>query len=134
MGLTVNTNMDAIYVQNNIITTNNAITQSLQRLSSGLRISSAKDNPSGFAVANSFNAKVSAMRVASQNASEGQSMLQVADGAYSRINDILVQMKALATQAASGQTESLATMNNEFGALQNEIDQIANSTQYGEHT
>ena len=131
MGLTVNTNMDAIYVQNNIITTNNAITQSLQRLSSGLRISSAKDNPSGFAVANSFNAKVSAMRVASQNASEGQSMLQVADGAYSRINDILVQMKALATQAASGQTESLATMNNEFGALQNEIDQIANSTQYG---
>ena len=71
------------------------------------------------------------MKVASQNASEAQSMLQVADGAYSKVNDILVRMKNLATQAASGQTESLATMNNEFSSLQKEIDRIAGSTTYG---
>ena len=131
MGLIVNTNMDAIAVHGNLTRTNNYVTKSLQRLSSGLKINSAKDDASGFAIANSFKAKIAAMRVSSQNASEGQSMLQVADGAYSRINDILVRMKSLATQAASGQTESLTTMNNEFFALQNEIDQIANSTQYG---
>ncbi|MEN6486990.1 MAG: flagellin, partial [Syntrophobacteraceae bacterium] len=70
-------------------------------------------------------------KVASQNASEAQSMLQVADGAYGQVNNILVRMKNLATQAASGQTESLSTMNSEFVALQNEIDRIAGSTTYG---
>jgi flagellin len=131
MGLQVNTNIDAIAVHNNLIRTNSTVTESLRRLSSGLRINSAKDDASGFAIANSFKAKVASMRVASQNAGEGQSMLQVADGAYNKINDILVRMKQLATQAASGQTESLTTMNNEFSALQKEIDRIANSTKYG---
>jgi flagellin len=56
----------------------------------------------------------------------------VADGAYSKINDILVRMKNLATQAASGQTENLSTVNNEFQALKDEIDRIAGSTKYGE--
>jgi len=131
MGLVVNTNLDAIGVHNNLAGTNNAVAKSLQRLSSGLKINSAKDDASGFAIANSFKAKVAAMRVASQNASEGESMLQVADGSYSKINDILVRMKSLATQAASGQTESQTTMNNEFSSLQKEIDRIANSTKYG---
>jgi flagellin len=131
MGLKVNTNIEALEVHNNLVTTNNKVASSLQRLSSGLRINSAKDDAAGFAIANSFASKISAMQVASQNGSEAQSMLQTADGAYSKINDILVRMKSLATQAASGQTESLATMNNEFTSLQNEIDRIAASTQYG---
>ena len=131
MGLKVNTNLEALGVHNNLTTTNSKVADSLKRLSSGLRINSAKDDASGFAIANSFAAKISSMRVASQNASEAQSMLQTADGAYNKINDILVRMKSLATQAASGQTESLTTMNNEFNALQSEIDRIANSTKYG---
>jgi flagellin len=131
MGLKVNTNMEALSVHNNLTTTNSKVADSLKRLSSGLRITSAKDDASGFAIANSFAAKIASMRVASQNASEAQSMLQTADGAYTKINDILVRMKNLATQAASGQTESLVTMNNEFNALQNEIDRIAGSTKYG---
>jgi flagellin len=131
MGLKVNTNLEALNVHNNMTTTNAKVANSLKRLSSGLRITSAKDDASGFAIANSFAAKISSMRVASQNAGEAQSMLQTADGAYTKINDILVRMKALATQAASGQTESLPTMNNEFNALQNEIDRIASSTKYG---
>ena len=131
MGLAISTNLEAIRVHDNLVTSNNNVAKSLRRLSSGLRINSAKDDASGFAIANSFKAKASAMRVSSQNASEGQSMLQVADGAYSKIDDILVRMKSLATQAASGQTENLTTMNNEFLALQKEIDHIANSTKYG---
>jgi flagellin len=134
MGLKVNTNMEAIDVHNNLVNTNAKIADSLKRLSSGLRINSAKDDAAGFAIANSFAAKISSMKVASQNASEAQSMLQTADGAYTKVNDILVRMKSLATQAASGQTESLATMGDEFTALQNEIDRITTSTKYGSTT
>lgn len=134
MGLKINTNTEAQTVHNNLVSTNSKIATSLTRLSSGLRINSAKDDAAGYAIANSFAAKISAMKVASQNASEAQSMLQTADGAYTKINDILVRMKSLATQAASGQTESLATMNNEFNSLQNEIDRISASTKYGSTT
>ncbi len=135
MGLKVNTNIEAINVHNNVVNTNNSVAASLKKLSSGLRISSAKDDAAGFAVANAFKAKIAAMRVASQNASEAQSMLQVADGAYNKIHDILVRMKSLATQAASGQSQdNLKTMNNEFGLLQDEIDRIAKSTKYGSTT
>lgn len=133
MGLVINTNISSMVVQNNLTETNNAISQSLKRLSSGLRINSAKDDAAGFAIANSFASKISAMRVASQNATEAQSMLQTADGAYSKINDILVRMKSLATQAASGQTD-VSTMGDEFTSLQEEIDRIAASTKYGSTT
>ena len=81
MGLKVNTNLEALGVQNNLVNTNNRVADSLKKLSSGLRINSAKDDAAGFAIANSFRAKISAMKVASQNASEAQSMLQTADGA-----------------------------------------------------
>ena len=70
------------------------------------------------------------MKVASQNASEAQSMLQVADGSYSKIHDIMVRMKAMATQAASGQTDT-TKMSDEWDAMIDEIDRIANSTTYG---
>ena len=130
MALIVNTNMNALMVENALTNTNNAISSSLQKLSSGLKINSAQDDPAGFAVANSFAAKIAAMNVASQNASEAQSMLQTADGAYNQINNILVQMKSLATEAASGQTDQ-SQLTGEFAALQTEITTIANSTQYG---
>jgi len=132
MALVVNTNMNALTIENILSNTNNTISSSLQKLSSGLRINSAADDPAGFAIANSFNASIAAMQVASQNANQAQSMLQTADGAYSQINDILVQMKSLATEAASGQESSTdrSSLQNEFADLQGEIDNIANSTQY----
>jgi len=132
-GLVVNTNMNALTIENTLANTNAAVSLSLQKLSSGLSINSAQDDPAGFAIANSFKAKIASMKVASQNANQAQSMLQTADGAYSQINDILVQMKSLATEAASGQetTINLASLNGEFQNLQSEIDLIAQSTQYG---
>jgi flagellin len=132
MALVVNTNMNALSIENTLSSTNNSVSASLQRLSSGLRINSAKDDPAGQAIGNAFKASIAAMQVATQNASQAQSMLQTADGAYTQINDIMVQMKSLATEAASGQqtANNLASLNGEFLKLQSEIDQIANSTTY----
>jgi flagellin len=133
MALVVNTNMNSLTIEGILANTNDAVSSSLQKLSSGLRINSAQDDPAGFAIANDFKAKVASMQVASQNANQAVSMLQTADGAYSQINDILVQMKSLATEAASGQegTTDLNSLQNEFSDLGVEIDKIANSTQYG---
>ncbi len=134
MALRVNTNIEAINVHNNLLVSSNKVAESLKRLSSGKRINSAKDDASGLAVANNFRARISSMRVASQNATEAISMLQVADGAYSKITDILVRMRDLATQAASQQTEQRDKLATEFIALQDEIDRIAGSTKYGSMT
>jgi flagellin len=133
MALVVNTNMNSLTIENMLSNTNNSVSTSLQRLSSGLRINSAADDPAGYAIANDFNAKIASMNVASQNANQAQSMLQTADGAYTQINNILVQMKSLATEASSGQqsTNNLTSLNNEFADLQGEIDKIAQSTKYG---
>ncbi len=125
----INTNVPAINVHRNLTLTNRKLAESLKRLSSGYRINSAKDDASGLAVANKFRADIRSIRVAHQNAAEAQSMLQVADGAYSKIYDILVRMKELATQAASSQTVQDQLMS-EFEYLQSEIDRIAASTLY----
>ncbi|MDR3566629.1 MAG: flagellin [Syntrophobacteraceae bacterium] len=133
MALVVNTNMNSLSIENTLTSTNTAVSASLTRLSSGLRINSAQDDPAGYAIANSFKASIASMQVASQNASQAQSLLQNADGAYSQINNILVQMKSIATEASSGQESSnnLNSLQNEFTDLQSEIDQIAKSTVYG---
>jgi len=132
-GMVINTNMDALSIENTLSTTNAAVSSSLTKLSTGLSINSAADDPAGYAIANGFKAKIAAMQVASQNANQATSMLQTADGAYSQINDILVQMKSLATEAASGQESpsNLSSLNGEFADLQSEIDQISGATQYG---
>lgn len=130
MGLRINTNVEALSIHNLLVQTNNRLGDSLKKISSGYRINSAKDDASGFAVANMFKAKISSMRVAYQNSSEANSMLQVADGAYNKIYDTLVRMKDLATQAASGQTENRDKLQVEFTELQAEIDRIAQSTTY----
>lgn len=132
MGLRINTNVEALNTYNNLLRTNTKVAQSLQRLSSGYRINSAKDDAAGFAVANSFKAKISSLRVAYQNATESNSMLQVADGAYNKIHDILIRMKDLATQASGGHItdENRALLNTEFQQLQSELDRIAESTTY----
>jgi len=129
MSLRINTNVEAINVHRHLSMTNRRLAESLKRLSSGYRINSAKDDASGLAVANKFRADIRSLRVAKQNAMEAQSMLQIADGAYSKIYDILVRMKELATQAASSQTVQ-SQLTSEFQYLQSEIDRIAASTFY----
>jgi flagellin len=129
MSLRVNTNVDAIQIHGLLVNSSKSMSESLKKLSSGQRINSAKDDAAGYTVANKFKSDIASMKVAYQNASEGESMLSVADGAYNKINDILTRMKDLATQAASDQTPQ-APLQSEFQALQSEIDRIANSTKY----
>lgn len=131
MGLRINTNVEAINVHRNLVATNKKLADSLKRLSSGYRVNSAKDDASGLAVANKFRADIASLKVAHQNAAEAQAMLQIADGAYSKIYDILVRMKELATQAASDQTVQ-SQLTSEFQNLQAEITRIADSTKYNE--
>jgi flagellin len=130
MAMKINTNIDAMGTHNSLVKAQSSVSKSLQRLSSGFRINAAKDDAAGFAVANAFKAKISSLRVAKQNATEANSMLQIADGAYTKVHDILIRMKDLATQAASGQTENRAKLQIEFASLQSEIDRIATSTTY----
>jgi len=132
MSMRINTNMEALNIQNNLGKVNAKVANSLTRLSTGYRINSAKDDAAGYAIANSFKAKVSSLKVAYQNASESNSMLQVADGAYSKIQDILIRMKDLATQAAGGQitNDNRTLLNTEFTQLQSELDRIAKGSTY----
>lgn len=136
MGLRVNTNVEAIDIHRNLILTGNKVSDSLKKLSSGQRIMSAKDDAAGLAVSNRFKSQISSLKVSYQNATESNAMLQVADGAYSKVHDILVRMKDLATQAAGGQIENSnrSQLNTEFGKLQEELDRISQSTKYGGQT
>lgn len=131
-GLVINTNMNALEIENTLGATNAAVSSSLRKLSAGLRINSSQNDPAGYAIANSFIASIAATKVALQNANQAQSLLQTADDGYSQINDIMVKMKAVATEAASGQQSqsNLTSLNSEFGDLSGEIDNIANSTRY----
>lgn len=132
MALRINTNTNAINIQRNLTINNRNLGDSLERLSTGYRINSAKDDAAGFAVANGFKAKISSLKVAYQNAAESNSMLQVADGAYSEINNILIRMKDLATQASGSQItdENRGLLQKEFTELQSELDRIAQTSTY----
>ncbi|WP_448382094.1 flagellin N-terminal helical domain-containing protein [Desulfosoma sp.] len=132
MALRINTNVASINVQRNMTINNRNLQQSLERLSTGYRINKAADDAAGFAVANSFKAKISSLRVAYQNATESNSMLQVADGAFQEIEKILVRMKQLATQAAGDQITNTERdlLQTEFFELQNELDRIAQTSKY----
>lgn len=130
----------AFRIQNNISAFNSlnylnknaeAMDKSLSRLSSGYRINSAADDAAGLSSSMRMRAEVSSLKVASRNAAEATSLLQVAEGAMSQVDLILNRMKELATQAASGNAgQDLAKINSEATALTNEVNRIVGFTKY----
>lgn len=110
-----------------------AMAKNLSRLSSGYRINSGADDAAGLAVSSQFRADIASFQVASRNASEATSMLQVADGALDQVGNILTRLKELATQASSANTSDTnrAKLNSEAGKLILEAERIADSTSYG---
>jgi flagellin len=104
----------------------------LAQLSSGSRITSAKDDASGLAIATGMKADAAVLQQAATNTQNGTAVLNTADGALSNISDILTRMKTLAAQAQSGSssTDDLSYINAEFGQLKTEIDDIANKTTF----
>ena len=132
MALNLISNFAANVAHRNLSRTDAMASASLAKLSSGSRVSSAADDAASLAIGSRLAAEVAAMRQASTNAGQAGSLLQIADGAYTAINDILIRIKALLVQSASGQLSSTerSILQSEFLALQNEISLIATDMEF----
>ena len=132
MPQTINTNISSLNAQRNLSTSQNALHVSMQRLSSGLRVNSAKDDAAGLAIAERMNSQVRGMAVAMRNANDGISMAQTAEGALGKVGDMLQRMRELAVQAANG-TNSVNdrnSLNNEYLQLARESARTLGGTQF----
>jgi len=132
--LVVNTNESAINAFNNLNSTDAAMTKAISELSSGLQIQTAADNPAGYVVAEGLESQANGFTQAISNAQAGVSLIQTASGALNQITSILQTMNQLALSSANGATNDSGSLNaneQEFVALQNQIDQIASTTSYG---
>jgi len=132
MSLIVNHNMMAMNTTRNLNTAYGRLATSVQRLSSGLRINSAADDAAGLAIREMMRADIATTMQGLRNAADGISLIQTADGALSVIDEKLVRMKELAEQAATGTytTAQREIINSEYQAMANEIDRIANATNF----
>ena len=132
MAQIINTNLPSLNAQRNLNTTQGALAQSIQRLSSGLRVNSAKDDAAGLAIAERMNAQVRGMNVAMRNANDGISMAQTAESALGKIADMLQRMRELSVQAANATNSDSDrdALQEEFTELQEEITRTANTTRF----
>ena len=133
MAITVNTNVSALVAQRNLSNANNMLNQSLERLVSGSRINSAKDDAAGLQISNRLTAQSRGLDVAMRNANDGISIAQTAEGAMNESTNILQRMRDLAIQSSNG-TNSPAertALNEESMALQDELNRIAETTSFG---
>ena len=128
----INTNVSALRAQNNSRVANKAQSQAMERLSSGKRINSAKDDAAGLAIATRMDANVRGLNQAVRNANDGISLSQTAEGAMGNISNILVRMRELAVQSANGTngTTDRAAVQTEVTALIAQIGDIANRTTF----
>ena len=132
MALNVISNFAANVAHRNLVRSDAEMTDSLSKLSSGTRVVSAKDDAASMAIGSRLRAEINALRQAQVNAGQGNSMLQVADGAMARSHDILLRMKTLSVQAGSGQLSGTerGMLNTEYQALLSEIDRLAQDTEF----
>ncbi len=132
MGLRVNTNIASINAQRNTAQVTTRLARNYQRLSTGLRISTAADDAAGLAISERLRSQVRSLSQASRNANDGISLVQVGEGALNEVSNILVRLRELAIQAANGATSTADknTIKEEFDSLVNEINRIAQSTEF----
>jgi flagellin len=131
MGFRIQNNIAAMNAQKNLGINDSAMSKSLERLSSGYRINSAKDDAAGLSISQGFRADIASYKVASRNVTEANALLQVAEGSMDQVGNMLTRLKELATQAASANAgTNVAKINAEGNQLLAEIDRIANSTAY----
>ncbi len=132
MGLRINTNVAALNAQRLLSNSTHAMSNSLERLSSGSRINKAGDDAAGLAISENLKGQIRGLRQAKRNASDGISLVQVTEGGLNEISNILVRLRELSVQAASdtiGDTERSFT-DREFQSLKEEIERIATSTTF----
>jgi flagellin len=130
--MAINTNMASINSTRNMTATGRNLNNSIQRLSSGLKINSASDDAAGIAVSEGLNAQVRGFQQGMENANEAIALLQTAEGSYNSISDIMIRMRELAVQAASDTLtdKERAYLNTEFEDLTNEITRISDVAEY----
>ncbi len=132
MPQTINTNLASLNAQRNLSTSQSSLQTSMQRLSSGLRVNSAKDDAAGLAIAERMNAQVRGMNVAIRNANDAISLAQTAEGAIGKIGDLLQRMRELSVQSANG-TNNASDRDNlqtEFLELQYEVTRLVEGTRF----
>jgi flagellin len=128
----INTNLLSLTTQNNLNKSQSSLGTAIERLSSGLRINSAKDDAAGQAIANRMTAQIKGMNQAARNANDGISMAQTAEGSLNEINNNLQRVRELAVQASNGtnSTSDLASLQDEVTARLNEINRVAGKTDF----
>ena len=128
----INYNVSAMLTNNALANNDNLLAKSLERLSSGLKINHAKDNPSGLAMAKRMNAQIEGLSVANQNAGDGISIIETADGAMSEIAEMLQRMNELAVKASNGtlSDEDRASVQAEISELKDEIERVSDTTEF----
>ncbi|MCC4263191.1 flagellin [Oceanimonas baumannii] len=133
MAITVNTNVTGMTAQRNLTQSSNALATSMERLATGSRINSAKDDAAGLQISNRLNSQVRGLGVAMKNASDGISIAQTAEGAMNESTAILQRVRDLALQSANGtnSSEDRKAIQKEVSALQNELTRIAETTSFG---
>lgn len=133
MALTVNTNIASLNTQRNLNTSSNALNTSLQRLSTGSKINSAKDDAAGLQISNRLSSQVNGLNVAVKNSNDGISMAQTAEGALQQSTSILQRMRDLSLQSANGSNsdEERKALNSEVNELKKELNRISNTTTFG---
>ena len=132
MPQTINTNVNSITAQRNLSTSQSSLAVSMQRLSSGLRVNSAKDDAAGLAIAERMTSQVRGMNAGIRNANDGISMSQTAEGAMGKVADSLQRMRELSVQAANA-TNSASdkdSLDKEFGELAKEIQRVLGGTSF----
>lgn len=132
----VNYNISAMIANNALVANDNKLSESIERLSSGLKIANAKDNPSGLAISRRMNAQIKSLGVASGNSGDAISVIQTADGTLSEVHDILQRMSELAIQAANGTNSEtdLKIIQDEIAQLKEEVTRIGEATQFNGQT
>lgn len=132
MAAVINTNVASLNSQRNLTSSQSSLNVSLQRLSSGLRINSAKDDAAGLAISERMTAQIRGLNQAVRNANDGVSLAQTAEGALSSAGDILQRIRELAVQSAnaSNSASDRQALQNEVGQLAQELDRIATSTEF----
>ena len=134
MGLQINTNIAAMNSYRNLASTQSAMSKSLEKLSSGLRINRAADDAAGLAISEGLRAQIGGTKQAIRNAQDGISVAQTAEGALTETTSILQRMRDLAVQSANGGSvddNAKAASQKEFAQLQTELDRIAKTTKFG---
>lgn len=132
-GMVINTNISSINTQRQLTSSNRALSTTMERLSSGLRVNSAKDDAAGLAIANRMNSQIRGMTVATRNANDGVSMAQTAEAAMGVMTETMQRMRDLAVQASNSgavTSEDKEKLQTEFQQLNDELQRVITNTEF----